>query len=100
VIVGTPHVERICALEAEHDAILVVDTYPVNAAEVARERVQTIPGRYFRVIEPSHRIDLIQFPAHDWPQLARNAPSRLAVDAVPDVARGVIRQRPNHCIAL
>ena len=100
VIIGAPHVERVCAFEPEHDPVLIVHAHGVETSKVAAERVQPIPGRHLQILEPRHGVDLIQFPTHDRPELPRDAPSRLAVDAVPDVPRGVIRQRPDHRVAL
>ena len=34
VIVGAPHVECVCAFEAEHDSVLVVDPHRVEPAKV------------------------------------------------------------------
>jgi hypothetical protein len=96
VIVGAPHLERVRAFEPEHDPVLIVHAHRVTAPEVTGKRVQPIPARHFQVIEPRHGVDLIQFATHDGPEFARDAPSCLAVDAVPDVARRIIGQRPNH----
>jgi len=98
MIVGASHVERVCAFEPERDPVLVVDAHGVETSKAAAERVQPIPWWHLQIIEPRHRIDLIQFPTDDGPQLARNPPSRLAVEAVPDVARRVIPERPDHKI--
>ena len=100
MIIGAPHLERVGAFEPEHDSVLIVHPHRVPAPEVTRERVQPIPGRHLQVVEPSHRVDLVQFPSHDGPEHARDAPSGLAVDAVPDIARRVIGQRPDHQLAL
>jgi hypothetical protein len=100
VIVGAPHVERVSAFETEHDSILVVHTYGVQPSHVTTERVQPVAGRNLQILEARYGVDLIEFATHVRPELTRNPPSRLAVDAVPDVPRGVIRQRPNHSLAL
>lgn len=100
MITGASHFERIGAFESEHDAVLIVHPHRVPTPEVTRERVQPISGRYLQVVEPSYRVDLVQFPSHGGPEHARDAPSRLAIDAVPDIARCVIGQRPNHQLAL
>lgn len=100
MIVGAPHVERVSAFEAEHDSILVVHTYGAQPSHVTTERVQPVAGRNFQILEARYGVDLIEFATHVRPELTRNPPSRLAVDAVPDVPRGVIRQRPNHSLAL
>jgi Protein of unknown function (DUF1579) len=94
VIVGAPHLERVPAFEPGHDPVLIVHAHRVETSTVTCERVQPIPGRHVQVIEPRHGVDLIQFATHDGPEFARDAPSRLAVDAVPDVARRIIGQRP------
>jgi hypothetical protein len=96
VIVGAPYVERVGAFEPEHDSVLIVHPHRVPTSEVTREPVQSIPGRHLQVVEPCHCVDLIQFPTHDRPQRARDAPSRLAINAIPDVARRLIGQRPDH----
>jgi hypothetical protein len=100
VIVGTPHVEGVSAFEAEHDSILVVHTYGVQPSHVTTERVQPVAGRDFQILEARDGVDLIEFTTHVLPELTRDPPSRLALDAVPDVPCGVIRQRPNHSLAL
>jgi hypothetical protein len=100
VVVGASNVKRVCAFEPKDDSELVVHAHRVEAAKTTRERVQPIPGRHIQVIEPRHRVDLIQFPTHDRPQLAWDTPSRFAVDAVPDITRRIIRQRPDHTVAL
>jgi hypothetical protein len=45
VIVGAPHVERVCASEPKNDPVLVVDAHGVETSKVATERVRPIPGR-------------------------------------------------------
>jgi hypothetical protein len=100
VIVGALDVERVSAFEAEHDSILVVHTYGVQPSHVTTERVQPVAGRNSQILEARDGVDLIEFATNVRPDLTRNPPSRLAVDAVPDVAGGVIRQRPNHSLAL
>ena len=100
MIVGAPHVQRVRTVEPEHDPILVVHAQGMEPSKVTAQRVQPIPGRHFQVIKPRYDIYLIQFTARDRPELPRDASRRLAVNAVPDVPRGVIRQRPNHSIAL
>ena len=100
MIVGAPHIERISAFEAEHDSVLVVHTYGVPPSHVATERVQPVAGRNFQILEARYGVDLIEFATHVRPELTRNPPSRPAVDAVPNVPGGVIRQRPDHCLAL
>jgi hypothetical protein len=93
MIIGAPDVERVGAFEAEHDPILIVHAHSVEPSPVTAERVQPVAGRDSHIIEPRYRVELIQFAAHDRPEIARNAP-------VPDVPRGVIRQRPDHRRAL
>jgi len=100
VIVGPTYIERVSAFETKYDAVLVVHAHGVKTSKVTGERVQSIPGRHPQFVEPGHRVDLIQFPVHARPQFVRNAPGRLAVDAVPDVPGSVIGQRPDHRIAL
>jgi hypothetical protein len=100
VIVGAPHVKRVCAFEAKHDPILVVDSHGVEPSQISAERVQSVPGRHFQIVKLRHRVDLIEFATHVWPELARNPPSRLAVDAVPDVPGRPIGELPDHRIAL
>ena len=96
MVVGALHVERVPACEAEHNPILIIHSYRVRSSEVTSERVQPVPGRHLQIVELGHGVDLIEFPTHDRPELTRNPPSRFAVDAVPDIPRGVIRQRPDH----
>lgn len=100
MIVGATHIERICSFETKHDAVLIVDAHGVKTSTVTGERVQPIPGRHLQVLEPGNRVELIELPAHDRPQLAGDAPGRFAVDTVPDIPRGVVGERPNHRIAL
>lgn len=100
MIVGAPHVERVSAFEAEHDSIPIVHTHGVQPSPVTAERVQPVAGRNFQILEAGYGVDLIEFAAHVRPELTRNPPSRLAGDAVPDVPRGGIRQRPDHSLAL
>jgi hypothetical protein len=100
VIVGTPNIERVRAFEAEHNPILIVHPYGVPPSQVAAERVQSGAGRHFQIFKPRYRVDLIEFATHVRPELTRNPTSRLAVDAIPDVPRGVIRQPPDHSLAL
>ena len=42
------------------------------------------------------RVDLVELPAHRWPQLLGDASRRLAVDTVPDVPGRVVAQRTDH----
>ena len=100
MIVGALHVERVTAFKTEHDSILSVHAHGVQPSHVTAERVQPVSGRYLQVIEPRYGVDLIKFAADDRPELLRDAPCRLAVDAVPDVPRCVICQRSNHALAL
>jgi hypothetical protein len=99
VVVGALHVERISAFEAKHDPILVVDSHGVEPSPISAERVQSVPGRHFQIVKFCHRVDLIEFATPVWPELARNPPSRLAVDAVPDLPGRFIGERPDHRIA-
>jgi hypothetical protein len=98
VVIGALHVERISAFEAKYDPILIVDR--VEPSQISAERVQSVTGRYFQVVKPRHRVDLIEFATLVWPELARDPPSRLTVDAVPDVPGRFIGERPDHRIAL
>jgi hypothetical protein len=100
VIIGASHVECVRAFEAEHDPILIVHAHGVRPSQVSGERVQLVSGWHFQIFEPRDGIDLIEPATHIRPELARNPPSRLAVDAVPDVPRDVIRQRPDDRVAL
>ena len=100
MVVGASHVERISAFEAKHDPILIVDSHRVEPSQISAGGVQPVTGRHLHIVKPGHRVDLIEFATHVCPQLARNPSSRRAVDAVPDVTRGVIRQRPDHSLAL
>ena len=100
MIVGATHVERVCAFAAKDDSKLIVHPNGVKPPEISGERVQPISGRHFEVVEPCYGVDLIELSTHGRPKVARNAASRLTIDAVPDVPRGVIRQRPDHSIAL
>ena len=100
MIVSAPHLERVRAFEPEHDPVLIVDAHGVIATKVTGKRVQPIPGRDFQVIDPRHGVDLIQFATDNGPELAGGASSCLRVDAVPNVARRVIGQRPDHRVAL
>jgi hypothetical protein len=99
VVVGALHVECISAFEAKHDPILVVDSHGMEPSPISAERVQSVAGRYFQIVKLRHRVDLIELATNGWPELARNPPSRLAVDAVPDVAGRDIGERPDHRIA-
>jgi hypothetical protein len=99
VIIRAAHVEGIRAFEPKHDPILIVDAHCMETSEVTGERVPSISGRDLQVVEPGYHVDLIQLPPDDGPQLARDAPSRLAIDTVPDITRGVVSQRPDHGIA-
>jgi hypothetical protein len=83
VIVGAAHVERVRAFESEDDPILIADAHGVKTAQTAGKPVQSIAGRHLQIVEASHGVYLIQLPTHAGPEIARNAPSRLAVDAVP-----------------
>ncbi len=100
MVVGAPHVERISAFEAKHAPILVVDSQRVEPSQISAERVQSVPGRHSQIVKPRHRVDLIEFAAHVWPEFARNPPRRLTVDAVPDGPGRLIGERPDHRIAL
>ena len=100
MIVGAPKLERVCAFEAERDPILIIHANGVQPSQVTDERVQPVAGRHFEILEPRHGVDLIEFETHAWPELARNPPSRLTVDAVPDVPGRFIGKRPDHRIAL
>ena len=100
MIVGAAHVQRVCTVEPEDDPILVVHAKGMGSSKITAQRVQPIPGRHFQVIKPRYSIYLIQFTTHDLPELPGDTSRSLAVDAVPDVPSAVIRQRPNHRIAL
>jgi hypothetical protein len=100
MIVGAPHVERVSAFETEHDSVLIVHTHGVQPSQVTAERLQMVAGRNSQILEACDGVDLIELATHVRPALTRNPPSRLTVDAVPDVARRVIRQRPDHGLAL
>ena len=100
MIVGASHIERVSAFKAEHDSILVVHTDGVEPSPVTAERVQPVAGRNFQILEARYGVDLIEFATHVLPEITRDPPSRLAVDAVPDVSCRVICQRPNHRLAL
>ena len=100
MVVGALDVEGISAFEAKHDPILIVDSHRLEPSPVGTERVQFVAGRHFQVVKSRHRVDLIEFATHVWPELARNPPSRVTVDAVPDVPGRFIGERPNHTIAL
>ena len=100
MVVGAPHLERVRTFEPAHDSVLIVHADRVETAEGTAEPVQPIPWWHLQILEPRHGIDLIQFPPNDRPQRARNPPSRLTIDAVPDVARGFVGQRPDHRVAL
>jgi hypothetical protein len=100
VVIGAPHVERIAAFEAKHDAILVVDSDRVEPSQISPEGVQSAPGRHFQIVKPRHGVDLIESATDVWPEIAGNPPGGLAVHAVPDVPRRFICERPDHRIAL
>ena len=100
MVVGALHVECVSAFEAKHDPILIVDSHGVEPSQTGAERVQSVPGRHFQIVKLRHRVDVIEFATHVCPELARNPPSRLAVDAVPDVPARYIGERPDHRIAL
>jgi len=100
VVVGALHVECVSAFEAKHDSILVVDSHRVEPSQISAERVQSVPGRHSQIVKLHHRVDLIEFAPHVWPEFARNPPRMLAVDAVPDVPARYIGERPDHRIAL
>ena len=94
------HVERISAFEAKHDPTLIVDSHRVEPSQISAKGVQSVTGRHLQIVKPSHRVDLIEFATHVWPEFARNAPRRLTVDAVPDGPGRFIGERPDHRIAL
>jgi len=98
VIVGATHIVGIVTFEAEDDSILVVHTDRAAADKVADESVQAIARRHTQILEPRHRIDLIQFPSNDEPQVTRDAACGFAVDAVPDIAGRFVSQAPNHVV--
>ena len=100
MIVSAPHVERVGAFEAEHDSILIVDADGVKLSQVPAKRVQSVARRHFQVLKPRDGVDLIQLATHIRPEFTRNPSGRLAIDAIPDVPRGVIRKRSDHCVAL
>lgn len=100
MIVGTPHVERVCAFEAKHDPMLIVDSYRVEPSQISAERVQSVPGRHFQIAKPRHRVYLIELTTHVRPELAWDPSSRFAVEAVPDIPGRFIGERPDHRIAL
>jgi len=100
VIVGAPDLERVRAFETEHDSTLVVHANSVQPSKIPAERVQPVPGRHSQMVELRDCVELIQFAAHDRPEIPRNASCRLTVTAIPDVRRGVVSQRPDHTIAL
>jgi hypothetical protein len=97
--VGAANINGVRPFKPEGDSVLVVDPDGMPTAKVTRQRVQPIPWRHLQVIEPGHRIDLIQLTTHDRPQFARDTTGCLAVDAIPDVAGRIVRQRPDHSVA-
>ena len=90
VIVGAPNIERVSALEPEYDPVLIVDAHRMAASEIAGQRMQTVPRGHPQVVETRHRINLVQLAPHNRPKLPRNASSRLAIHAIPDVTRCAI----------
>src|SRR5690606_6998083 len=71
VIVGADDVKGVGAGETEHNPILVIDAERVPASQIARQRVQAVTGRDSQVVEPRHRVDLVEFSPDDRPQLDR-----------------------------
>ena len=80
MVIGTPHVVRVRSLKPKDDPVLVVDANRVEACEVAHERVQSVARRHLQVIELRDRINLVQLPLDDRPQVPRDAPGSLVVD--------------------
>ena len=66
------------AVEPEHDSILVVDANGVEARQVTHEHMQPIPRWHLQIVEPCNRVDLVQLPPNDRPQVSGDAPSGLA----------------------
>ena len=71
VVVRALHVERVSACETEHNPILIVHPHRVPSSEVISEGVQPVSGRHLQIVKLGHGINLIEFAAHDRPQLTR-----------------------------
>jgi len=94
------HVDRVSAFEAKHDPILIVDSYRVEPSQISAEGVQSVPGRYFQIVKPRHRVYLIELATDVRPELTWDPSRRFAVDAVPDIPGRFVGERPDHWIAL
>ena len=96
MIVSASDVESVLALEAENDAVLIVDSNGVVPHEVVGQRMKTIYWWHAEIIERRHRVDLIQLALGCGPERLRNSTGGLAVDSVPDIPGRVVSQRPDH----
>jgi hypothetical protein len=96
VIVGAADIKGVLSVEPEDHSVLLVDAYRVKPGQVTHQRMKSVARGDPQIIQASHGVQLIQFPPNDRPKRSGNAPSGLAVDAVPDVSGCVVSQRPNH----
>ena len=94
MIIGAPYLERVGILRTGTRFGIGRSLAARANPEITRQPVQPISRRHLQIVEPGYRVDLVQFPSHDGPEHARDAPSCLAIHAVPDVPGGVVRQRP------
>jgi hypothetical protein len=60
-------------LPPKRDPVLFVHPNAVPSRLIALQQFETIPYRHDKIIQPTSRVNHLQFPLHDPPQLARYA---------------------------
>ena len=86
-------------LPAETNAVLFVNPDAMLIDSVAPQPLQPIPRRNREICQVRYPIELVQFPAGDWPQLAGTSLTRGSrCVAVVDILRSGIGKRKYHAI--
>src|SRR5262249_17926994 len=83
-------------LPSERDAILIVDPNAVSARLVALQRLQTVAGRNYQILEPYGDVECLQFSLRDSPQFTRHSASGARVPFAEQVGRRLVRKRLDH----
>jgi len=79
------------------DSVLFVDTNAVLTFPISDKRLEAITGRNLQFFERLHRIELVELPRGNCPELLWTGFSGgFRIDTVEDVFSGPIAERFNH----
>jgi hypothetical protein len=81
VVVDAANVDRIGTNELEHDPILVVHAHRMPPFQVACQRVKAVPRRDPEIVEFRYRVQLVELPSDDRPEVPRTW--RAALELMP-----------------